>query len=95
MNFDAKMTALANEIRALLDQTETLSVDEMTLNIEAANASRVNIIAALREMGVTVADDASISELANLITTIDVGIDTSDATATSADLFTVSISSFT
>lgn len=86
MGFNEKMTSIANKIRSLTGSTETLSFNEMEADLAVATTEKENMITALEEMGVVVEEGASLGDIADLITTVETGIDTSDATATSNDI---------
>lgn len=86
MSVNSKMTAIADKIRALTGQTGKLGLDKMDLNLEIANTDKSNMITTLKEMGIVIEDGASLSDIANLLPTVESGTDTSDATATASDI---------
>lgn len=80
-NINTKMTALADEIRELSGRTESLGIDDMTEAVSIENDNFKTNLSNQNDL---------ISQISNLVATkanpSGGGLDTSDATATSADI---------
>ena len=64
MGFNEKMTSIADKIRSLTGSTDKLNFNEMDTNLGTANNDKQDMIAAFEDLGITVEDGASLSELA-------------------------------
>lgn len=86
MNFNQKMTAIADKIRSLTGSMDKLNLDELNLNLEVVNEDKNNMIEALEELGIVLEDGASLSDIVSSMGNIEAGIDTSDATASANEI---------
>lgn len=77
-----KMTAIANEIRALTGVTTAMGLDAMANNLDTVNANIASAYAALAEKGADMPAQQNSENLATAILSVEDGIDTTDATAT-------------
>lgn len=73
MSVNSKMTALADEIRILSGTEDTMGLDAMKNNVNAANSAVSAALTALTEKGVEVPDGTIVSGLAELIGAIETG----------------------
>ena len=80
------LVSIANQIRSLTGETKELSIENMNSNLEVANNDKTNMITALEDLGISVDENSSLSDIAELIGTVESGIDTSDATAEASEI---------
>lgn len=80
------LVAMADKIRALTGENNQLTLGDMGTNLQTVNINKDNIIATLENLGFNIEDIISLEDVAELLPTVEVGIDTSDATATAADI---------
>lgn len=63
MGFNEKMTSIADKIRSLTGSADKLNFNEMDTNLGTANDDKQEMIAVFEDLGITVEDGASLSEL--------------------------------
>lgn len=73
MSVNSKMTAIADQIRALLGLTGTMGLDEMATHLGTEQSNVTAALAAIADKGVTVPDGSNSDSLAALIAAIEAG----------------------
>ena len=73
MSVNSKMTAIADQIRALLGLTGTMGLDEMATHLGTEQSNVTAALAAIAGKGVTVPDGSNSDSLASLIAAIEAG----------------------
>lgn len=73
MSVNAKMTAIADNIRLLTGVSDAMGLDAMATNLSKVNTDISDAFTALTEKGVTVPNDAKVDALAPLIAAIESG----------------------
>ena len=87
MSINTAMTAIADKIRGLLGLSGAMGLDAMASNLAVEQANITDAFAAVSSKGGTVPESKVSGNLAAAIGTISTGgLDTSDATATAADI---------
>lgn len=71
MSVNSKMTAIADQIRALLGLTGTMGLDEMATHLGTEQSNVTAALAAIADKGVTVPDGSNSDSLAALIESIE------------------------
>ena len=70
---NTKMTAIADQIRALVGKTTVLGLDTMATNLQSANTAVSNIKTQISNKGVSVPSSADILDIASYISQIETG----------------------
>ena len=83
---DTTLKNMADTIRSLTGTTSALTPGQMTTEVQIADENIEDTLEALEALGVEIPEGSDIGDLADLVGNVEIGTDTSDATAASSDI---------